>query len=500
MHSRLYDGPRGSSRLEPSQWLDLFFPFRNVCFTENKIHFFQHGSQSSYGQDAIQFFDTNKEPPEIFIDWSNATKKYFDPEAVLHNTSMEEWMTRLSHDKRITLYHGTSLIAPPHLPHNNFHVFNDLIIPLFRDALLSGAMEDAKDGHPENDNNNNNRKPKRKESIRQVFLLRGNENFVKDRVIMFDAMLKVFHRNHYPFEDFIHDAHDGARAVCFERYIWAQSRRRRTPFYSHYGRFDEDRNNQWKGVVPALRDAINKAHNISVPTRESLVSRLRSQSKPRLIWASRTGNNPDTCERCIVNENELLEALRGKFEVELLPIFDRKESRQENLIRALELMSTADLLGGMHGAGLGHTLFLQPGTALFEMKDRIHWRTNLFMNMANLNHDGVGYYAYDTRPTEMPGRQQRFYLNETAISTIAEGLSQAWQDEVKDQTKRLSLTALDDAKQNSLLDPGTCEFPTDSLADKVSSFESSRCYLVRCRAGRWKQASNYDEDRSKPSL
>lgn len=138
-------------------------------------------------------------------------------------------------------------------------------------------------------------------------------------------------------------------------------------------------------------------------------------------------------------------------------------------------ISDADILGGLHGAGLGHAVFLQPGSALFEMKDKNHWASTVYLNMANLN--DVGYYAYDTRPMEDHDKRGRFLLTPLAIDTLVESLWQAWQDSQNENT------------QVSKSSPTHCEFPFQHLHASVSSFNTSKCYLVLSNDGRWMQTT-----------
>ncbi|CAB9517536.1 expressed unknown protein [Seminavis robusta] len=485
-------GILGSSQLESTNWTNLFLPLRSVCLTEGRIHFFQDKTDpTKSGVEAYQYFEKNRRPPQVFSSFERKAAS-FDPAPMLHDMSMEEWMNEGSSERKVSLHYGSSFVIPPHLPQNNFHAFNDLIIPVFRDALKSGAMADT---HFHDDENNPDKvKQARRGTYRNLFLLQGNEDFVDDRAIMFDVLFKLFHRVHYPLEAFVVDKQiQVARGVCFERYVWSQPGSK--PFYSHFGRYDADNSNQWKGVVPAFRDAINKVYSIPVAPSSAFLQNLRRNPtrKPKLVWASRTAEmGPQTCERCIVNEVELLQALQQKFDIELLPISNRKNSRESNLVKALRQLARADMLGGLHGAGLGHALFLQQGAAVFEMKDRTHWSSNLFLNMANLN--DVGYYAYDTRPMELPGGKQRYLLDGAAIASIKEGLWKAWQDEVKHRVVQATHRMERDEQE------GTCKFPFNSLAGNVSSFEHSRCYLVLNRKGRWKQAANADEDTQKTSI
>ena len=499
----------GGSILEPTKWLDLFFPLRNVCFSHVKghrqLHFFQAINDTSQsGKAAYDYYAQNHTKQEIFMSWTQP-KHYFDPTATLHwNVTMTEWAAHAKNKLGIQVksYPGTSFVVPPHLPHNQFHLFNDLLVPLYRDALLSGDSS-TKTSTKNNDNQQNAQHQKR-----NLFLLRGNPEFTKKRVIMYDVLYQLFDTVGSPFEqEFVsttttsNSKQPQQQLVCFDRFVWPQSARR--PFYDHFGRFDSTKHSAWKGVVPALRDAINHAYNITVPDRSVVLKRRRQEQerskgednsnnittmKPRLIWASRTNGKEASCTRCIVNERDLLEALNEKFDVELLPIADRTKSRQANLVQALELMARADILGGLHGAGLGHSIFLQQGTAVFELRDDEHFNKNLFMNMAN--HVDAAYYAFDTRPFDVhPGnKRERFVLGPTPIAAIVDGLWQGWK---REEDRYVSLVQNETSLANFEEREPNCHFPLQNLSGMVSPFHASRCYLMPTSYGTWKQAVEF---------
>jgi hypothetical protein len=159
----------------------------------------------------------------------------------------------------------------------------------------------------------------------------------------------------------------------------------------------------------------------------------------------------------------------------MLPVDDRSQSRLQKQVKVLELMATADMFGGTHGAGLGHAKFLQPGSALFEIKVRGQYIKKLFMNMANLNE--VGYYAFDARSYDIRDREQ-YKLNSSAIAKIVDGLWQAWQAEAAHRDQQEDKVS------------GECEFP-NNLRGSVSSFSDSRCYLQK-HNGQWHQCMHTD--------
>jgi len=92
-----------------------------------------------------------------------------------------------------------------------FHLFNDLIVPLFWDAHLSSSTKDS------------DKNAKEFKQRRNLFLLKGDPNSYNKRAIMFDVLYKLFDTVQYPLEAHVTDDNDpNFRGVCFERYIWQQ--------------------------------------------------------------------------------------------------------------------------------------------------------------------------------------------------------------------------------------------------------------------------------------
>lgn len=94
------------------------------------------------------------------------------------------------------------------------------------------------------------------------------------------------------------------------------------------------------------------AFNVDAPTSES------EPDQPFIIYCSRR----DAKERIVINEADLLQAIRSQFPDTQLYVFTGHESVQETM----HLFRQATVVVGMHGAGLSHSVFSPPGTTIVE--------------------------------------------------------------------------------------------------------------------------------------
>ncbi|KAI4466474.1 glycosyltransferase [Holotrichia oblita] len=94
-------------------------------------------------------------------------------------------------------------------------------------------------------------------------------------------------------------------------------------------------------------------HRLEIPISKRVDRRIR------ITLLSR-----DTKYRRILNEDELLEALRDNDEYSVQRVVYNKEM---SFRRQLEVTRNTDMLIGMHGAGLTHLLFLPDWAAVFEL-------------------------------------------------------------------------------------------------------------------------------------
>eukprot|EP00195_Chlamydomonas_chlamydogama_P012996 CAMPEP_0202900852 /NCGR_PEP_ID=MMETSP1392-20130828/12071_1 /ASSEMBLY_ACC=CAM_ASM_000868 /TAXON_ID=225041 /ORGANISM="Chlamydomonas chlamydogama, Strain SAG 11-48b" /LENGTH=784 /DNA_ID=CAMNT_0049587305 /DNA_START=364 /DNA_END=2719 /DNA_ORIENTATION=+ len=85
---------------------------------------------------------------------------------------------------------------------------------------------------------------------------------------------------------------------------------------------------------------------------------LPVEQRDLIIYCSRKGAS----DRRVRNEDEILAAVAARFPNEKVQIFTGKESVSETV----QIFKRAKIVIGMHGAGLSHSVFSAPGTALIE--------------------------------------------------------------------------------------------------------------------------------------
>ena len=151
----------------------------------------------------------------------------------------------------------------------------------------------------------------------------------------------------------------------------------------------------------------------------------------------------------------------------------------------LKIMAETDILLGMHGAGLAHAAYLQPGAMLVEIKDKHMREKKIFVNMASKQ--DVGYYLFDAANASQDGIGT--VLSDWQMESLVDDLWKAWGEEVKLAKCRWT------GKERVCLPPNTqCLFPRYLDDVKLSSFEVSRCYLeYREKDREWIQCHHYGE-------
>ena len=443
---------------------DEFMVLTNVCLTNGAqkqgpyvIHFFGTPETEEEKDDAVRLFQDKIVPYSAWeSDLPEGLPFEGTPTAMRNNATMREFLMEEYGDQIMTasiFWNGTTVIAEPHHPDNNFHLNNDLILPVLY-KIIKSATKDLPSDH-----------------LRTLLLTHGCQQRYKQRVVAFDVLLQLFDDVRYSLEQIMQGPSGGA--LCFERVILGGRLSTLLPYYSHRGRFGAD--NQWKGVLPEIRDWVNTMFGINVA--RTLYQNWGNNSettrkKPQLTFVDRPCTQEDN--RCLQNTAVLLRNLSQKFDVSVLS-FNNEHSRFEQFTNMLERMANTDILAGMHGAGLAHAMYLQPGTILVEIKDATLRQKKIFLNMASIQ--DIGYYLYDSLPASTS--QPNTILSEEEMDRFADDLWIAWELEQEYLQVRNS--------SDSMLQ-GECLFPEYLRKEhaSLSSFSLSRCYL--------EQAAEYDNE------
>lgn len=188
----------------------------------------------------------------------------------------------------------------------------------------------------------------------------------------YNKMWSVFSRN----KPISIDHYNGKR-VCFKKFIFTLMPRMIDGLYYN------------TPLVPGcsktgLFDAFNKhvLHKLNIKQEYDLG--LHNQSDNKLVRVTMLSRS--TPHRRVLNEKQLEQALSNKssdFRVQLV------DYEKMNFDDQLRITQNTDILVGLHGAGLTHTLFLPDWAALFEIHD---CGDKCYSDLARLR--GVNHFTY----------------------------------------------------------------------------------------------------------
>jgi hypothetical protein len=223
----------------------------------------------------------------------------------------------------------TAFIGNHHHSDNNFHMFNDFLLPIWYRLVRMNEGLTATDALG-----------------RVLILLRGDSYRYSRVVVLFQLVRRLFGQLIYPLEDI-------KQPMCFKSIVIARDREP-PPYYSHKGRFGAYAN----VLVPKFREWAMGTHKNSNNNVDI------NCSHARVTWVSR---GPNGGVRGFENEPELLSWLneRGGMSVKVLA--------WQSVDAALESMRKTDVLVGAIGAGMAHGVLLGPGSVLIELQSS-HFR------------------------------------------------------------------------------------------------------------------------------
>lgn len=186
-------------------------------------------------------------------------------------------------------------------------------------------------------------------------------------------LLGLFHARGEADKRSLDDALSSPRPTCFRHLRWVPNYR---PMALYYHTFDT----RWDGVLYALARYSMRERGLSVRAAGP------DERRPGVAFLTRScsGNG-----RCVQSRDRLASAFRERHGVAMELITDYGDMRG-----VMEAVSQrADVLVGMHGAGLANAAFLRPGSVLVELKPSKGYRSLLYRYMAY--HVGAYYFEWD---------------------------------------------------------------------------------------------------------
>lgn len=424
---------------------DELLVLRHVCVEAHQIHFFHNAS-------AAELFNKLREP---YRAWQSVDPgRHVPPEWRFSTVVHDEPMT--VHDNLLRTarwVRETSFLWVPHKasPHNLYHFLNNLFLPLWRNAILSASEH----------------LPKRLFLFKLWPLdLSGMLNKLQPKQwphnmtmsAFFSVLQKLFLEVAWPVEDLWADG----RAICFDRFVWSQQLR--TTRFPYQASTPQEWRYRDLNVSISARDAIRHALQVEPPS-----PRASSSDRPSVVWISRQSSCTPSRDpmkgigRCVRNMGDVVDFLRRTKLFATVRVIDRFElhedasARDAQLREQLELLKTADILIGVHGAGLGHIAYLERRSAVVELLDQF-WFQRHYHNRSRLRQSavladaavqgtmysamarvqGCGYVAADLRLSNFTTRG--YVLDATHMQRLGQIALAAW--------KKTQLVAHDACCQN----------------------------------------------------
>jgi hypothetical protein len=371
------------------------------------------------------------------------------------NVTFQNEEISLDQTSNIRRIPGTYFLTSHHTPNNNFHLHNNLLLPVFRIH--------------------------RKAKINGILLFQGCTACWENRMEIMSHILEGAMKLNVLYS--LEQATTTSRGICVDRLILSPTDD--FPFYQHQGRFSlswpPDIFSEYRDLVQGyFRSHASNWSFVNTTTAGKASSAGQSitmnNTKPILSWISR-GTGESCVNRCIKNEREVQRELSRLFQVHMLH-FEGHSPEGPIMTSIIE----SDILIGLHGAGLAYTSLLKKGAIVVELKSAYGKEKMLFLNMAaSLN---ISYFAVNLENIGLDvGGMDVHLLPKEFLRNLAKDLYAAYKLE-RDFHR----------KGNSQLISGECNFPTAVVPfGTLSSYNQSRCYLREYyNFGEWWQCDSFD--------
>ena len=352
---------------------------------------------------------------------------------------------------------GTHMLMSHHAAHNNFHLHNNFLVPLYR-AFLSTP-------------------------INGLVTVEGCVQCWRNRLPMMKQVMDMMNLTLvYQLEK----AASRETPMCFHRLLVSRIKND-LPYYIHDGRFSK----YWpRELFLGYRDSVHEYYrtlSLSPVTSESGAEKRTNDGSetfetphdntmPVLSWMSRSSES--RCRRrCIKNEQDAVAELSKYFHVNLVDFGAGVTTEQ-----AVAFIKDTDVLIGLHGAGLGYTALLPDRAMVIELKSKFGKDKTMFLNMAaSLN---LPYYAVAlTCPRFGPGESNVYTLPSDAMRVLAKQIFDAYLHEKESFSRQ----------RGGQISTGECHFPEAvKPCGHLSSTKYARCYLRQKNEGApWRQCKGF---------
>ncbi|KAI9024669.1 hypothetical protein DFJ74DRAFT_665766 [Hyaloraphidium curvatum] len=189
----------------------------------------------------------------------------------------------------------------------------------------------------------------------------------------FDALHALF-----TTEPLIHLSEHANRTLCFDRVVFAVKPRSLFTFF-----YNQPVPSGCRAGPGSFLPAYSRAQLAALFGNRIAAERRRPRAKLKIVLLSRSGPT-----RRLLNEADLAAAARRRFPRAELLVARFGFGERVPFEDQVRLTSTADVLAGIHGAGLAHALFLPPWAAVVELYDA---GDRCFRDLSRLL--GLGYAA-----------------------------------------------------------------------------------------------------------
>lgn len=268
--------------------------------------------------------------------------KVYSPDLPAPQDIAFEHVATYDEERCQTTYLGPVVMLPPRLPSNLFHLHNDLIMKVSWLMRLGGFA--AKDT--------------------TLLLFRGNSTEIQRHAQLYDLLGLVLKAVVHPLEEVFRNG-----STCFRKLLWSPSMSWTT---AHMPGHSKAFQRNWVAAAQHWVASMYSTFEVQIADN--------SNSENVFLWVN--------------HHSELLPAVERSTHFKVEPLEDHPLERS-SVAHKLEQLHKAEVLAGLHGAGLANALYMRSGATLLEVKTSHAFHLNIFTNICWLAQ--MWYHAIDVR-------------------------------------------------------------------------------------------------------